>query len=135
MKKILLSISLLALTIAGVCSCSSHADEGAEAADSFFFAYTAAEYDKAMTYCNDEVREAVEETAAVVDSLDENLREAYLELSRGLSPERVSVYEHSSDSLTVEYHTLIPDEIEPICNAVTIIYSEAEQGWKVVDVR
>ncbi len=135
MRKSLLSLIIGAAAVLGAVSCSSRTDAGAQVADEFFFAFSAADYSKAMEYCDGDVRAAVQETAAMVDSLDAQLREAYIELSREVAPQRISVYEHSDDSLTVDYHTLIPGEIEPVCNAVTVVYCDMEQRWKVVDVK
>ncbi len=135
MKNILLPFAAVAYIVLCTTSCSSHVKEGTAVADDFFLSYSEAEYEKAMEYCNDEVREAVQETITLVESLDSKLREAYLEICQESTPERVSVFEHTKDSLTVEYHTLISGELEPICNAVTVVYDQTDQKWQVVDVR
>ncbi len=116
-------------------SCSGHTDEGVRIADDFIEAYTAADYDAAAVYCNNCVREAVQESAAMLDALEDHIRESFMELSSAMSVRKTSVFEHTKDSVTVDYDVLIPGEIEPLHNAVTVTYNPSSENWAVVDVR
>ncbi len=129
-RVILFAISALLLS-----SCGGHVEQGARTADEFIEAYMAADYEAAASYCNDYVREAVDESAAMLEELDEALRESFMELSAEMKVHRTSVFEHSKDSITVDYDILIPNEVEPIHNAVIVAYNAVLESWYVVDVK
>ncbi len=129
------AILVAGLSLLLLSSCGGNTKDGVRTADDFIEAYMAAEYGKAATLCNDYVREAVDESAAMLEDLDEALRDSFMELSASMKTHRTEVFEHTKDSITVDYDVLIPGEMEPLRNAVTVVYDEASEKWTVVDVK
>ena len=122
---------VFAVTVIPGCS-GGRAQEARDVAESFADAFYSADYETAAGLCSPELVQMIEESGAVVDSLPGDVREEFMELSRGVQTYTGDVHVWSKDSVTVDFDIIYPGEIEPMKTSLTVVLRPDTGLWKVV---
>lgn len=133
-RQILAVTAVLAVIPLHSCS-GSRSSEATGMADEFVNAYFSAGYEEAARLCSEDFAALVRESAAVIDSLPQAVREEFMELSAGMTAHVVEVHEFGRDSVVVDYDIIYPGEIEPMRSAVVVVRDSDAGTWAVTEVR